>query len=274
MTNYPFFKKLIHSFYSKELYAFVGRQNTSGIGIKYLFFLLCIFWIPEMVKLHVSISDSIKNELPVFLEKFPVITIKNGVTSIDKPSPYIIKDDETGNDLMIFDMSGENTSLENTEAQLLLTASTFIYRKSAMETREYDLSNINDFSLTHEKIRSWAEIGNYISILLYLLIIPCALLYRMFLVLIYSLVGLIIQAILQTKYSFGKIYHLAVIAITPAFVADKLLGYFDIDFFGWSLLCFMISIGYLFFALKSNKDADQLSSSEFGTNDGSSNSSI
>jgi len=135
------------------------------------------------------------------------------------------------------------------------------------------LSAIDEFTLTHEKILSWAEWGNYISIFLYLLIIPFAFMYRAFVVLIYSLFGLIIQAILQTKLPFQSIYRLCCVAITPAFVLDKVLEYFDIDFPGFSFICFVISMAYLFFAMQSNKD-EPLPSPEFGADNGGGNSGI
>lgn len=269
MTSYPFFKKIIHSFYKKDLYIFSCINEKNKIGFKYLFFLISIFWIPEMVKMQIGIHDYINNEFPSIVDKLPVITIKNGVASFDKPSPYAIKDEETGKDIMIFDESGTYTSLDSVEAKILLTDTKLIYEKSAMETREYSLATINDFTLTHEKILSWAGWGNYLTLLFYLIIVPSAFLYRAFLVLIYSLIGLIFQAILGTKYSFQTLYRLCIIAITPAYIIDKLLGYFEITFTGWSFICLLISLAYLYFGLIANKEhetVNQLPSSEFGTN--------
>ena len=278
IKKYPFFKRLVLSFYSKELYAHIGRNEIGKPGIKYIFFMLCIFWIPEMVKMQVSLSRSINDELPVFVEKLPNITIKNGVASMDKASPYIIKDDKTGEDLMIFDMSGEYTSLEGTEAKLLLTDTRFIYEKDGVETREYSLRTINDFEVTHDLILGWAKLFNYLWIICYIFIIPFALMYRMLQVLIYSLAGLIFQTILGTRLSFQSIYRLCAVAITPAFILDKLLGYFDIDFSGFSFLCFAISLGYLYFAMSANKPTEEElfppPPPEFRTDDGSGNSGI
>ncbi len=269
MTNYPFFKKIIQSFYSTELYVFVGKSEINKSGFKYLFFLLTIFWIPEIIKMQIQFSDFITTELPIFIEKIPNIEIRNGVASFDKPSPHIITDDETGKEIMIFDTTGKFSSLDGLEAQLLLTQTKFIYRKNVLETREYDLSSISEFQLTHEKILSWAQWGKYLSYLLYLVIIPFAFLYRAFQVLIYSLFGLIFQAILQTHLSFQTIYRLCIIAITPAFIADKLLGYFDLDFSGWSFICLLISLSFLYFAMLANKNdenSEQLPPSELRTN--------
>ncbi|MCW3101706.1 MAG: hypothetical protein JWO09_146 [Bacteroidetes bacterium] len=264
MTKYPFFKKIIHSFYNKDVYIHTGKVEINRLGFRYLLLLLALFWIPEIIKVHVKLLTFINVELPVFVERLPVVEIHNGVASFDRPSPYILKDDK-GKDAIIFDDSGQYTSLENTEAQMLVTGTRLIYIKDKFETREYSFSNISDFSLTHEKILSWASWGKVISIFLYLLIVPCMFLYRITQALVYSLVGLIFQAILGTQLSFQAIYRLTILAITPAFVINKLLGYFDIDFTGWSFLCMAISLGYLFFGMKANRDADIVLPGEPGT---------
>lgn len=254
MTKYPFFKKIIHSFYNKEVYIHTAKAELNSIGFKYLLILVSLLWIPEIVKIHVGIVSFINNELPSSLEKLPVIEIHDGVASFDKPSPYIIKDEKTGKVDAIFDDSGKYTSLENTTAQILVTDSKVIIRKNSIENQEYTLSQVKDFSLTHEKILSWANWGKYISILLYLLIIPCAFLFRAFVALIYTLIGLIFQAILNTGYSFQTIYRLAILAFTPAYILDKFLGYFDLDFPGLSFLCLAISLTYLYLGMKWTKE--------------------
>jgi hypothetical protein len=254
MTNYPFFKKILHSFFSKDVYVHVGKMEPNRIGFRYLLLLLAIFWIPEIIKIHMSTMTFINAELPPFVERLPVITIRDGVASFDKPSPYILKDEKTGKDMIIFDESGQYTSLENTDAQILVTDSKLIYIKDKFETREYSFSKISHFSLTHEMILSWASWAKFLSIFLYLFIVPCMFLYRAVQVLLYSLAGLIFQAILGTGYSYQTIYRLTILAITPAFVINKLFGYFDIDFTGWSFLCMAISLGYLFFGMKANKE--------------------
>lgn len=276
MTKYPFFKKIIHSFYKKDVYIHVGKFEPNKIGFKYLLLLLCIFWIPEIIQIHLKIVNFINDELPSVVEKFPEIKIQNGIATFDKPSPYIVKDDETGKDLFIFDDSGTYTSLENTDAKVLVTRTKLIAVKDRYETKEYSLSQVKDFSLTHEKILTWANWGNFISILLYLFIIPCMFAYRALQVLIYSLIGLTFQAILGTQYSFQTIYRLTILAITPAFIIDKLLGYFDFDFTGLAFLCMVISLCYLFFGMKVNKEdkAQDLFSAELGTNNSGGNSSI
>ncbi|MCW3085212.1 MAG: hypothetical protein JWP12_2578 [Bacteroidetes bacterium] len=277
MTNYPFYKRFILAFYSKDLYAFVGRSEKNKSGFLYLFIMILLLWIPMMVKMQLQISNSIANDLPSFVEKLPVVTIKNGLASFDKPSPYIIRDDATGKDMFIFDTSGKYTSLAGTDAQFLLTGTHVVYIENKMQTKEYSLSKIDDFTLTHEKIYSWAAIGNFLCIFLYIVIVPAILAYRSFQALIYALIGLIIQSILQTQYPFQTIYRLTILAITPAFVLSKILDLFGIDFTGWWLLCIVISIAYLYFGLKATKEADDaaaLSSAEFGTDYGSGNSGI
>lgn len=254
----------------------MGRVETKKSGLTYMFLLLCLFWIPAMIKEQLELNVSLSSGVPAFVSQFPNITITDGVVSIDKPSPYIIKDDKTGKDLIIFDTSGEVNSLEGSDAQILVTDSRFIYKENAIQTKEYSLATVKDFTLTREKIISWAEWLKYFFVLAYFIIVPLAFAYRAFLGLIYGLFGLIIQAIVQTKLSFQDIYRLAILAMTPAFILDKLFDYFGFGFSGWSLLCFAISMAYLFFAMRSIKEADELSlsSPELGADNGSGNGGI
>ncbi len=257
MIKYPFLKKIIYSFYLKDVYKSVGKIEENSNGFKYLILLICLFWIPSIIKMQVGINSFLAKDLPVYAAKLPNIVIKDGTASFDTASPYTMKD-ENGTAVAIFDASGEITSLENTEAQVLVTDSKIIFKKDKVENREYSFSSIKDFTLTHEKIYSWAGWGNYLFILLYIFVIPFAFIYRAFQALIYTLIGLIFQSILKTKYSFQTIYRLSIFALTPAYIIDKIFGYFDFDFTGWSFACLVLSLSYLYFAMNVNKEADKL----------------
>ena len=260
MNLYSFFNKAIRSFYSADTYRSVGisEAEVNTIGFKYLVLLISLLWIPEMVKFHLGVTGALKKDLPAFVAKLPVVTISNGVATFDKPSPYVMTDEGTGKDIFIFDTSGQYTSLANTDAQLLLTSTKIIYKKSEYETREFSLSSINSFVLTHEKIYSWAAWGNYISLLAYILIIPLAFVCRAFLALIYAVIGLIFQSILKTTLPFQSIYRMAIFAMTPAYIADKTLSSVDIDFSGWSLICLIASLSYLYFGIRSTKTEEPI----------------
>lgn len=257
MGNYSFIKKVIHSFYLKDVYVHVGKVEINKIGFKYLLLLISVFWIPEAVKIHFQINNYIKNELPLFIEKLPTVKIKNGTASFDKPSPYIITDKESGADLIIFDTSGQYNSLDNTNANALVTSTKIIFKKNNVETREYNFSDIQDFTLTHERLFSWAEWGNYISVIAYFFIIVFVFIYSAFQALIYSVIGLVFLSILKLNFPFQTVYRLSILSITPAFVIDKFFGYFELNLIGWSWACLALSLSYLFFALNVNKPGEQ-----------------
>ncbi len=262
MTNYSFFKKIIHSFYSKDVYLFVGKSEINKIGFKYLILLISLFWIPEIIKIQVSLTNFVNNELPPFVEKLPSINITNGVASFDKQSPYIVSDDATGKAIMIFDNTGEYTTLENTEAKVLVTSTKVVYKQSKYETREYSFKNVNQFSLSPAEILSYSKWVYLFVILLYFIIVPMAFVYRSFIALCYAVVGLLFQAILKTNYSFQTIYRLSILAFTPAYVIDKLFVYFDFKFTGWAFCCVVASLAFLFFALNVNKEEETFTAVE------------
>ena len=245
-----FFKKIFGAFGSADIYKHVGTAETSNTGLKYLLLLVSIFWIPDMIKLQVSINNAIERE-PIYVQNLPTITIKNGIASFDKPSPYILKL-EKNEGVIIFDTTGRFCSLDTLNALMLVTQKNMIYKKNDTETRVFSFSQINDFTLTHEKIYSWSECGHYFSILAYIIVIICAFIYRSIQALLFSLVGLIFQSILKTNFSFQTIYRLTILSITPAFVLDKFLDFFDLTFTGWSMACLIMSLIFLYRGLKTN----------------------
>jgi hypothetical protein len=260
MKKNNYFKNIFQSFFSTNLYVNVATKQQKSIGFVYLIILITICWIPVIIKTQVQLSTFVNQELPLVAQQFPTIEIKNGVVNFDKESPIIIKDEKTGDAVFIFDNTGEYTSLSNTSAKLLLTANKLIYKQSSIENREYDLSSISNFTLSPEKILRWAKLLNYTFILMFIGIIPLAFVYRMFVALLFTLIALLLQAILKTQLSFQSLYRSTIYCITPAYIVDKLFMLFEVSFPGWSIIYFIIVTSFILFALLAVKnDAEQTS---------------
>jgi len=54
-----------------------------------------LYWVPEMMNIHRSVSDFIAEKAPEYVEQIPVITIAKGEASIKEPVPYTIFDKKT-----------------------------------------------------------------------------------------------------------------------------------------------------------------------------------
>jgi hypothetical protein len=243
------------SFYSKSLYQDVGK-NWKGISFVYLLLLLALCWIPGMVQLHSDFSDYVTNTAPYIVEQFPPVTISNGEVSIDKREPYFIKDPEYGA-VMIIDTTGQFTSLNNTEARALLMKTKFIIRESALETRIFDLSQVNDLFIDQSLINSWLEVlRNWLAIVIYPFAVLFSFVYRVIQALIYAAIGVLMAKMLRATLSFQSLMSLAIVAITPAVLLGTILNYMYMGGQFWNVLSFIISMGLLFYAVKANAEGE------------------
>lgn len=250
MKKYGIFHPLVLSFFSKDLYIDVAA-NWKGSGFLYLLLLAFICSFPNTLRLSKALKN-IPAELEPIIIQFPDIKITDGNVSIDKPEPYIINDPSQDNKpAIIIDTTGKYTSLEGTPAQVLITKTQLI-AKNRNSTRVYDLTSIKNFVLTKDIIRKFLKaFFGWFPVVAFPFIIGFLFVYRILNVLIFSVCGLIMAALLKTKMSFEQLMRLSAMAITPAIIAGILLSFadFKIPF----LLRVFVGLGYLFFAIKINK---------------------
>lgn len=254
MKEYSLLHPPLLAFFSKDLYRDVG-QNWKGIAALYLLLLLAFCWIFETWAVTAKLSQFITNETPPFIEQIPEITITEGNVSINKPVPYFINDPESNNVIAIIDTSGQYTSLDNSEAYLLLTKNKLIGRKSETETRVYDLSQIDKFFLDQATANKFLNIfKTYFPFVFYVCAVIFSFIYRLIQVLIYGAIGLLLCKIAKVKLDYQTLVRLAVMAITPVVLIDTILEVagFKIPLFG--LVAFAIAMCYLYLGISANKD--------------------
>src|SRR5262249_60011702 len=152
--------------------------------------------------------------------------------------------------VMIIDTSGQITSLEGQDAQILLTRDKVFFRKNNAETRIYDLSSVKHFHIDRDGMRKWLGItSTWGPVALYPLAVLGAWIYRLIQALLYSVVASVIAKSMQLKLGYGSLLCLTVVAMTAAILARTLLGMAKIDFpfRGWLLAG--VTIAYIVFGL-------------------------
>lgn len=241
------------SFFSGDLYRDV-RTNWKGTGFLYLLLLLSITWLPVMVKVHWGIAEAVKQEAPKYIAQVPRIAIKHGEVSIDRPVPYTISVPDSGMQLLVIDTSGSITSVEQTKAQALLTRNKFMYSKSnGTETRIYDLSKIDDFILDRDRVNGWVQaFGKYFATIAYPVALVSSFAYRVIQMLLYAAIGMFFVKMLKLSLDYLTVLRLASVSITPVIILSTLQTLIGFHIPAYWLFCFVIAMGYLFFALKSN----------------------
>ncbi len=242
------------SFYSKSLYQEVGR-NWKGLSFIYLLLLLALSWIFGIIQIHYGVSDYITNTAPGIVEQVPLISISDGEVSIDASEPYFITDPESGTLLIIIDTTGQITSLDDIEAMLLLTKTKVIVEMGAAETRMYDLSEVDEFYIDQRRINSFLEVlKDWLAIVLYPFAVLLSFLYRIIQVLIYAAIGIVFTKRFNASLNYQTLISLAIISITPVIVLDTIISLLNVPIPFWRLICFLIAMGFLFYAVKVNSE--------------------
>ncbi|MCB1231756.1 MAG: DUF1189 family protein [Verrucomicrobiae bacterium] len=253
--RFPVFAAFFLSFFSGALYRDVATR-WRGIAFGYLLLLLLLCWIPPMVKVHRGFSGFLKNDAPAVLSQIPEIRIVNGEASTPENRPYQITDPETGEVFFIVDTTGATTSLDGAPDSVkgLVTRTGAIIEKNEFEKRSFEFKEIQDFTLTREKIEKGAGM---VKGFLVPVIAPFAIfgsyIYRIGQALFYSLFGLIFAAILGAtgRLPYAALLRLTVVAMTPAIIVKMLISTFGSLFpFSW-LVFFSMSMFYLFFGIRS-----------------------
>src|SRR5687768_5932249 len=82
-------------------------RNWRGIGFLYLLILFLVTWAAVFAKGHGTFKQFVRTEVPKFAKEVPSIDIKDGVVTADVPyEPYIIKNPDTGDALVVIDTTG------------------------------------------------------------------------------------------------------------------------------------------------------------------------
>ncbi|MCE3232367.1 MAG: hypothetical protein K0R98_624 [Rickettsiaceae bacterium] len=160
----PIWKALFMSFYSRYLYIDVAR-NWRGFGIKYLLALssfMCIVmvftWLNTLYRIDVTkIADDVTktlfeapdltfeeslNRVLNIVSQIPQVTIRNGEASIEGNAPSFIKDPIILKDIAIIDVTGKYTSLDNEDANILITKNSIIFKNEDGEQELFYLSSL------------------------------------------------------------------------------------------------------------------------------------
>ena len=252
------------SSWSGDLYRDIGR-NWGGVGLLYLFVLRVVLCIPTVVKIQIGFSNWVDKDAPQVVDKIPRITITKGEVSTTVETPYFIPypqnwGTQKGEDMRYFaviDLTGKYNSMEGLNTSILLTKKTASLHQSASETRTYDLSGVQSFWLDSDRVKGWLETAKYtLAPTLYVFVVLFSFVYRIVQVAFYAAIGLLVVKWRKAGLGYADLMRLSAVAVTPAVVSNELVDWFGIHVPYWSLICFVIAMGYLLFAVNANATTD------------------
>jgi len=240
---------------SGELYRDMGR-HWPGIGLRLLLLVLAITWTLEGVKLHRGAVHFARDEFPGVVQDFPPITIKDGIVSSPVQQPYEIRDHESGKLFAVVDTTGKISSLDDTEAMILLTETKLHYRENNGngQTKIQDLKQIKNFYIDKAVATSWVDWGaRWAAAVLIPIAFIASFLYRLVQGIIYAAIGLIWNGAFNAKLSFAALMRLSFAAVTPVILLSTVLDLLNINVPLWPLICLALAMVYLGVAVKANE---------------------
>lgn len=251
MRQYGCLQGLVLSFYSRDFYRDVAKNWGSGV-LLYLILLLVICWACLSISVQKTVSVGYKGFSETFFPQLPAITIKNGKVSTPENRPYLIKDSD--NKLVaVVDTSGKYKDLESAHISFLVTDQALIY-KSHKEERIHKFDSDFNLDLKPDAVKKITTIAiNWLWVIFFPIVILASLIYRLIQSALYAILGELFAVICKVPLTYGQIFKLTIFAITPSIILSTILEWFSISFNHLWLLYFVLSMGYLFFAIKANK---------------------
>jgi hypothetical protein len=243
------------SFFSKDLYRDVG-VNWRGTCFGYLLLLLAVCWIPWMVKVHLGLSEFVKNEAPKMISQVPTITIKDGIASVDEPQPYYIMTPDSNEVFAIIDTTGTVTSLADSNALMLITKTEAMFKDN--EHEKFSFADIKDFTLSQAKLNRWLDtLRRLVVPVMYPLALVFSYAYRIVQALIYAAIGLLFAHGFKTKIEYPAMLRLAVVAVTPAIIIKTIATLAGLALCGMGMLYLGIAMVYLAVGVHAVSEAQQ-----------------
>jgi hypothetical protein len=253
--KFSFWKAWVHCFFSKELYADVGA-NWKGTGYGVLLLMILILSVLRGAESQWKISKV----FPPFAAKIPPFKLEKGVFSAEAPQPYRL--DFPGG-AIVFDTTGRTRGLADVPdsgdlKSLLLVTRTqvFLRRQRLGQTldKSHDLSKYPSFAFDRERLDRWtANIVRWSGLFVFFWGAFIWFLVNAATLPLYALLGVWFADLRKGSLDFPVALRLAAVSHFPAmivFTALPFLGYRPSWYFLWP---FLVSAGYLFFAVRSQE---------------------
>lgn len=256
MEEYSIFEAIYLSFYSKALYRQVAT-TWGGKAFLYALLILLLTWVASVIHMQHQLSLNYALYSAKLTDQMPVMTIEQGKITTPENRPYVVKDTNDLDTLLVVDTSGQIQSLEQANTGLLITQ-TSIVTKSGNETKIIQLPTALNYTLVPMVVNE--HIKNVVGYL-WILLLPGLTLGSWLILLVkglfFALLGRIFGAITRAKVTYGQCYVLFLVAVTPSLVLASVLEAWNAAFLHQSALILALTVAYLFFAILVNKPANE-----------------
>ncbi|HEY5621025.1 MAG TPA: DUF1189 family protein [Pontiella sp.] len=205
------------AFFSKRIYQDVGL-NWKGLNLAYLFILLAICCVPYTLKIRDHTLHALESSQVGLLNQIPQIRIKDGLASIDRKQPYYILNG-SGEPVVIIDTTGSMNYIDDASVNLLLTETRLIVRRGGNLFNTFSLEMVEDLYLDKHVINGWFQtVRNMVAPLSYGIFLLLSFIFTVMTLLLFSIIGLIISAVLRKNLHFTHVLRISTVAATPSII--------------------------------------------------------
>jgi hypothetical protein len=235
----------LYSFFSKGLYR-DAALHWKGTCFGYLFLLLASVWIVTLAGCQTKLNKFMKDDVPPVLSQVPDMAIKSGALTVDAPQPLVITIPGEEQPLLVIDTTGEITSLDDTDAYLLVTETHIMYRKNESTTETTKLADFPDMTITQDSATGFLDVARkYMLPIIFPFALVISFISRILQALVAGAIGMVLTAIFRVHLAFVSVLRIAVLALTPCILIQMILTLVGIPIPGVELLCIFIVLFYL-----------------------------
>lgn len=266
--QYSVWQTPIAAFYNKSFYV-NAANNWPGSGALYMFVMCLIATVVAVAPVAVFCYNAVTDKsLPQFLQQLPRVTLQDGQVSIDKPSPYQIKDQQ-GTVVAEFrcDQSGEpKLSSSGPNPPIIVTRDKIFIAEGTSGHSEGQTHSFSDFKANvsfdgNDLYRLIQQIMIWVPVALFLFWSIGNYLGHLFQMLVFGGFAQLLCSGKSHAISFGAGMRLASIAMTPSIVISIALGLIEIlapasksfvgaALMGMRLVGIILAVMYLVIAVK------------------------
>lgn len=253
MQQNNYIQAIYKSFYSSALYRDV-KQNWGAGVVLYLFLLLIICCAISVVPIQQIINIHAKKFLAEAVPQLPSMNIKNGILITPENRPYLIKDTKTGNNWIVLDTSGHYVNIEQADAKILVTKEEVFIKNDSDEITAHTIPKNVNFHMVPAEMKEWTiKIASWAWVFVFPSLLFLSFIYRLIQALIYAVIGKFFAVLNDSPIPFSSILKLVLVSVTPAIIVSTFLDFFRISFHFQLLFYFILSMFYLYFAIRANR---------------------
>lgn len=227
-------------------------NQSSGKTFLYLTKITIIFGVISLIRPVLFFDRGVDLAGEYFRENIPYFVFKDGKLDIKSNQPFVWEDKETKL-IVAMDTSGQIGSeiLNEYYEGFFITKDYVIYKRSGIEKREFDLSQLTGVAFTKDDVVEWIPYAKWVNVLIVFFGLFGFAVGKLWSALLIAIFGMLICS---GKNRFYDLYKISIYALTLPTVIKTGLVLFGVSVPGFILIYYGIAVFYIWKAVDSIKN--------------------